>query len=206
MLVLGVDRMEAVASVILETPSRLDDGRRFHELVARYYAYESEFTPERALVKASSRIGRADLFLWVEADRSHVLVAETKWTDWDLLEQRGTMQCNLARHRRQVWSYLEGRVHVRRGLRGESVELDAVTRQAALIYPSSPRSAALRDAIEGELADWGISTCWFDEAPPERTPGGRAWRALVTGEIPTSDLLGSARWATWLDRIKQQSA
>lgn len=181
----------------------LDDGRRFHELVARYYAYESEFTSERVLVKASGRLGRADLFLWVEADRSHALVAETKWTDWDFLERRGTMRRNLARHRRQVWGYLEGRVFVRRGLRGESIEFEAVTRQGALVYPSTPRSAGLRDAIEGELADWGITTYWFDQPPIEGTPGGRAWKALASGEIQTLDLQGSERWAAWLDRVKQ---
>jgi hypothetical protein len=180
----------------------LIDGRRLHELVSRYYAYESEFSSERVLVKASGRLGRADLFLWVESDRSHALVAEVKWTDWDHLERRATTLCNLARHRRQVWSYLEGRIFVRRGLRGESVELENITRQGALIYPFTPRSVQLQEVVEAELADWGITTNWFDQPPSEGTPGAEAWTALSSGEIPTRDLRGSARWSAWLDRIK----
>ena len=184
----------------------LNDGRRFHELVARYYAYESEFTPERVLVKASGRLGRADLFLWVEPGRSHALVAEAKWTDWDRIDRRGTTGRNLARHRRQVWSYLEGRIFVRRGLRGDSIELEGVTRQGALIYPSTPRRVGLRETVDAELSDWGIATCWFDQPPPEGTPGARAWEALASGEIPTRDLGGAPRWNAWLDEIKRLPA
>lgn len=192
----------------MRRPTRNDlaDGRLFHALIARFYAHESEFDPERVLIKAGGRPGRADLFLWAEPDRSFALVIEVKWTDWDRLAGRGTVRRNLASHRRQVWEYLEGRIFVRRGLSGDSVELEVIDRQAALAYPAVPRTDGLRDTVESELGEWGITTNWFDEPPPADSAGGRSWTAIATGDIATADLRGSRRWADYLDRIRRLPA
>lgn len=190
----------------MQDQSSLRDGRLFHELIARYFLYEDDFVAERSLVKSSDRRGRADLFLWVEPDRSHALIAETKWTDWECLERRGSIRRNVARHRRQIWSYLDGRVFLGTGLKGDSMELRTVTLQGVLVYPAAPRSAATRQAIEAEMGEWGIVPHWFDEPPMTGTPGGKAWAALTSGEIPSQDLRRSKRWRNWIRRIRRTPA
>src|SRR5205823_1096601 len=55
--------------------------------------------------------GRADLFFWIDpATCEDAVVVETKYTDWDALAQRNRVHPNLARHDRQIWSYLNGSV------------------------------------------------------------------------------------------------
>ncbi len=179
------------------------DGRAFNELIARYYKYESEFDSERVLTKASGRGGRADLFLWAEADHSYAIVIETKWTDWDRLQRKGTLRRNLGAHRRQVWSYLNGTISIERGTKGDRAALESIDRQAALVYPRTPRSADIRDIIEEDLGEWGITTLWFDEPPPASTPGGEAWAALQSGEITTDDLRGSLYWDGYLQQLRR---
>lgn len=181
------------------------DGRAFHELIARYYKYETDFDSERVLTKASGRGGRADLFLWVERDHSYALVVETKWTDWDRLQRKGTLRRNLGAHRRQVWSYLDGTISVKRGTKGERTALEGIGRQAALIYPRTPRRADVRAGIEEELGQWGITTIWFDEPPPSDSPGGKAWAALKSGEIRTDNLRGSPYWDAYLLQLLRPS-
>lgn len=178
------------------------DGRAFHELISRYYQYESEFDSERVLTKASGRVGRADLFLWAQCDHSYAIVIETKWTDWDRLQRKGTLRRNLGAHRRQVWSYLNGMISIERGTKGDSAALESIDRQAALVYPRTPHCADVRISIEEELGRWGITTLWFDEPPPAHTPGGKAWAALQSGEIPTDDLRGSPCWDAYLLQLR----
>lgn len=186
----------------MDRQTHFADGRAFHELIARYYRYESEFESERVLTKASGRAGRVDLFLWAERDHSYAIVIETKWTDWDRLQRKGTLRRNLGAHRRQVWSYLDGTLAIERGTQGDSAALENIDRQAALVYPKTPHRDDVRISIEQELGQWGITALWFDEPPAADTPGGKAWAALRSGEIPTDDLRGSPRWDAYLLRLR----
>lgn len=171
-------------------------GSRFHDLVQRYYEYESEFRSEFSLYKASGRPGRSDLLLFAEDDL--VVIVEVKDTDWDILAGRGTWRQNLLRHCRQVWQYLEGELKPEH-VAGPRRRIDELWRQAALIYPRRPTTPGLDADIEavltGEItgvADdgtyestaQGISLIWFYEPPPEDSPAYAAWVVMREGRLP----------------------
>ena len=187
----------------MNEPAHFANGKAFHTLIARYHHYEEQIDSERMLTKANGRTGRADIFLWIKPDYSDAVVIESKWTDWDRLQSRGTLRRNLHAHRRQVWSYLDGTISLQRGMTGERIVLPNIDRQAALFYPKTPRSAHVRTSIEEELGEWGITTIWFDDPPPSDSLGGKAWAALQSGEIPTDDLCGSADWDDYLLQLRR---
>jgi len=189
----------------MSEPARLADGKAFHKLIARFYEYEESIDSEWTLTKASGKSGRADLFFWLKRDFSEAVVIETKWTDWEKLHQKGTLRSNLHKHRRQVWSYLDGETWQEKGRIGKPIALSEIVRQAALVYPRTPRGADLQASIEAELGEWGITAVWFDDPPPSGTTGGRAWAALQSGEIQTADLRGSRDWHDYISRLQKPS-
>ena len=191
---------------------RLNKGNQFHQLVAKFYQHTGEgVVAEKAVTKArvastnEGPKGRADIILWVlysgaESDDQYeaegklgsprpisgVVVIETKWTDWDVLHERGTVAPNLARHRRQVWRYREGWWIPRKDEKDGpkvKVDLDEVDRQAAMVYPWKPETPGLADDIEIGMGMEGISVVWFDEPPPEDSPAYASWEALRRGEF-----------------------
>lgn len=166
-------------------------GVAFHEVVQKSYEYESGFKRERFLRKANGRRGFADVFLWLLADdfTNGPVVIEAKFTDWDRLERRGTVTRNLASHRRQVWSYLDGVAEFElEGGERFSVDVLECGGCAVLVYPFTPTTPGLKERIEEELGDgWGIEVEWFDDPGTPGTPGGAAWDALqrgALGEVP----------------------
>jgi hypothetical protein len=161
-------------------PIQLRTGKAFHRLVARFYEFESHFRSEQVLVKATGRNGRADLVLWAEKDHSYVVVIETKNTYWDTLASRSTAKRNLDRHRRQLWSYIDGSVPIDVGT-NDPLDLQSVDRQIGVVYPRTPVTPGLKEQIVKELGDSGISVVWFDEPPSDDTPAWQAWLAMQAG-------------------------
>ena len=88
------------------------------------------------------------LFLWIENDHSDAVVIEAKWTDWDKLDAHGTLRRNLAAHRRQVLSYVDGEIWTDGSSSGDLVMLENISRQAGLIYPKTPDSKEAKTAVE----------------------------------------------------------
>ncbi len=169
---------------------QLECGNRFHRLVATFYAHESSgFKSEKVLFKDSGKRGRVDLVIQKDGDIDYIVIIETKWTDWDRLARRGTVDRNLVRHINQVWSYLDGWIRFERNGTSAEVQLQDVERTTALVYPWRPRTAGLSSRIEDALGEWGISVVWFDEAPPENSPAYTSWEALKRGEFGDTGVL-----------------
>ena len=106
------------------------------------------------------RRGRIDLLLEGLDEESGLpfqVVLEIKRTDWDR-QAAGRVVPNVARHRLQVWSYLEPVLE-----RLDNGELAWV--QAALVYPRRPRKTGRAADIEQRLGEHGISVLWYDELP-----------------------------------------
>lgn len=164
-------------------PERLRRGKEFHRLVQRFYVYESTFHPERRLYKASRRLGRADLFLWVDDQEDYAVITEVKNTNWDELESRGNVARNLSEHRRQLYSYLDGTIEVRSISSIRTINLSEIDRTLGVVYPRKPSSQSLQDRIEGYMDQHGISVVWFDEPPSEGSPAWQAWTAMQSGEF-----------------------
>ena len=165
-------------------PELLRQGKAFHRLVQRFYAYESTFHRELRLYKANRRQGRADLFLWVDDTEDYAVIVEVKNTDWDAVNSRGSVGRNLSDHRRQLYSYLDGLIRVK-SLSGSSRDIDLTDRDRTLgvVYPRSPTSRVLRSRIETYFDEHGISVVWFDEPPEQGTPAWEAWTAMQRGEF-----------------------
>lgn len=173
-------------------PGLLRSGKAFHNLVQRFYEYQSRFEHEKTLYKVTNRRGRMDLFLWVDNQEDYAVVMEIKNTDWDRLSRRNSVRRNLRSHINQVWSYLEGSLMAERigskrtedcGAREARRELDAVERSAGIVYPKTPEAPGLKEAIETELGEWGISAVWFDQPPPEGSLAWHAWQAMQEGSL-----------------------
>ena len=52
-----------------------------------------------------------------------------------------------------------------------------------LVYPWRPGTPGLTEEIEETFGEYAISVVWFDEAPPENTSAGDAWKAVHAGQF-----------------------
>jgi hypothetical protein len=149
-------------------PRRLAAGKQFDDEAKRVYLDGSSFTAERRLRKPNLRLGRADLLL-IDGKTQFAAIAELKDTDWEGVNQRGTLARNVSRHARQVWSYLDATLE-----RDSSLDLVRVERYAALVYRRAPRPT-LKTVVEDAFGEHGVSVVWMDEPPPEDSPAFRPW-------------------------------
>ena len=162
-------------------PKELLAGKSFHRLAQTFYEHGSTFLREQGVEKPSGRRGRADIFLLVEDERSFAALAEVKNTSWEPLAARGTLQRNVARQARQLWSYLDGIAELRRpDGTSHHVDLSNLERYAAMIFPTAPRPS-IRAQVEDAFGEYGISVIWLDEPPPEDSEAFPAWEALIEG-------------------------
>jgi hypothetical protein len=193
-------------------PDLLRRGKEFGKLVVRYYQYryehETQFEPERYLLKKGGKSGRTDLLLWADFAERLLVIVEVKNTDWDALHRRDRVRANLRRHIRQMWLYLEGELRLAGSegsllaaslaaeeekrsdgdsrAAGEQARtwfpMEELERTPAIIYPQAPTTPGLRESIEQEAAEWGISIIWFDE-PPRESDAWVAWEAMREGKL-----------------------
>lgn len=83
------------------------------------------------------------------------VVIEVKNTDWDAMAA-ARVAPNLARHRRQIWGYLEPRL--------ERVDMGELARVlAALVYPRRPLRPARLEQVEASLGSYGITALWYED-------------------------------------------
>jgi hypothetical protein len=140
-------------------PRRLKRGKALHLRLQADWERSAggRITRELSVTKPSGRRGRIDIH--AEAEEPLVAVVEIKATDWNRMTTRA-VRCNVARHARQVWDYIESQL--------------AATKQVSpgLIYPSIPRSAARRDLIEALLDQQGIAVVWDNESVRARRARG----------------------------------
>ena len=139
-------------------PEQLKRGKQFQEAVQKDWEKTAEGNPTiehtTRLLHGDTRtghrrLGRMDIFVDELGDM--VTVVEIKATDWDRSLPRNR-QKNLASHRRQVWKYIE------KYLDGEQMDVCA-----GIIYPTAPRTAGLKEQIEGYLNDYGLQAVWYDD-------------------------------------------
>jgi hypothetical protein len=188
-------------------PELLATGLAFHRLVQSYHEHEASLRREYRCQTARSSRARVDLFLWEEGESPVVQLAEIKSTDWDVLWARGTVATNLARHRRQLWRYLDGRVGVERASEDVVIDLSRFDRSAVLVYPVRPSTPGLADHVEAELGEWGIATNWFFEEPTVASPKARrSWEAMLSGRLEEDPRIGPLQpflaRATWTESTK----
>jgi hypothetical protein len=104
------------------------------------------------------RRGRMDLLLEGLDEDSGLpfqVVLEIKRTNWDRQAEHRVAP-NVARHRLQVWSYLEPLL--------ERVDVGEVSWvQGAVVYPRRPRKAGRASDIEQRLGEYGLTVVWYDE-------------------------------------------
>jgi hypothetical protein len=168
-------------------PDILRLGKEFGDLVAIEYSRELAVAgpPEEPADRGSGRVrwardgerwvrtdhgrpparkGRTDVRLELRDDNSGlpvIVVLEVKNTRWGRQTTRN-LRCNLNRHGRQVWRYLEPLAD-----RVDAGEIAWV--QGALVYPERPEPdrAALIEAILGEGETdgegWGLSVLWWKD-------------------------------------------
>lgn len=159
-------------------PGRLP-GKSFHALAQPHYRYDSGVEAEQALYKVDGAPGRADIFLVVNERYRYAGLSEVKNTDWEAVAGRGTLPRMVARHARQLWSYLNGTVELRRedGSR-KRLRIREIDCSAAMVYPRAPE-ASVRQQVEDGLGAYGITVIWLDEPPPEHSEAFEAWRAVL---------------------------
>lgn len=130
------------------------------------------------------RKGYIDYLLWIDAEDNYAVIIEVKNTDWDRLNERGTVDRNLRRHVARVWAYLEGELRFETTGGQASLRFSDIERSAAIVYPRVPLTPGLRERIEQQLDNYGIQPIWFDEPPPPGDSLGRlAWDAMQEGRL-----------------------
>jgi hypothetical protein len=150
------------AVVAAEYPANVRDARAEPERYVQRGSGRARWLPNGIRAEPSDarlgRSGRVDLLLELLDEASglpFLVLLEVKATDWDRQAER-RVRPNLARHARQVWSYLEPLTeHLDRG--------ELAWLQAALVYPRKPKSRGRAEYIEDELGQHGITVLWYDE-------------------------------------------
>jgi hypothetical protein len=123
--------------------------------------WDKDGTRSEPLGARLGRRGRIDLLLEGLDEESGLpfqVVLEIKRTDWDRQAEHRVAP-NVARHRLQVWSYLEPLLE-----RVDNREVAWV--QGALVYPRRPQTAGRASDIEQRLGEYGLTVLWYDELPP----------------------------------------
>lgn len=162
-------------------PDRLAAGKAFNTLAQSFYGYGSSFEGEQQLFKASGRRGRADIFMFVDAEQRFAAIAEVKNTDWSELAARGTLRRNLARKARQLWQYLDGTFELEDATGSRRrLSLAKVDRYGAMVFPHAPEPA-VRTRVEEGFGEYGLSVVWLDEPPPEDSEAFAAWQTVLAG-------------------------
>jgi len=140
-------------------PDTLRRGKEFHRRVQTDWAGEVEGATvrlEKTILLGSlsdtvkrQRRGRLDIFI-DELD-DFVSVVEIKSTDWDRVLGRNRQKL-LAAHRRQVMLYVD-----------KYLDHDQVCVCAGIIYPHSPSTAGLKEAVEQYMNEHGLQVVWYDD-------------------------------------------
>jgi hypothetical protein len=129
------------------------------------------------LYKVTGQSSGDDLFLILDGEKRFAALADLGTEDWEERAARKTLRRHVARRARRLWGYLDGTVELERDETAERVELSALERYAAVIYPHAP-SPDVRLQVEDGFGEYGISVIWLDEPAPDEADGLAGWTTL----------------------------
>ena len=128
---------------------RVKRGRKFEKWERSHWNGNLNSVAEfEAPTQWKGKRGRVDIRLKLEEDGNTVIL-EIKATNWDKIKKE-RVRSTAMRHARQIWRYIED-------------HLDPMDVTPAIVYPSPPITAGLKEQIEEILDEKGIQAVWREE-------------------------------------------
>ena len=141
-------------------PIALLRGKEFHKLIQKEWEEEAEgdITRERHIIKKNGRKGRVDIFVNDDDPKSPIAIVEIKATNWDKILEKNINR-NIRRQIKQIWDYIESQILD--GKFTENGEHKDVC--PGIIFPHMPKDKTLKQKIENDFEEYGITAVWHDE-------------------------------------------
>jgi len=141
-------------------PENLRRGKVFHRKIQGPWKREAEgtVTPERIILKSTSRKGRVDVFVNDDLKDGVIAIVEIKASNWYSMTERAVRR-NVSRQIKHVWDYIESQI-----INGEYIPTgESKSVCPGIIFPKRRKDHARMKWIENKFEGEGIVVVWADD-------------------------------------------